>query len=94
MPCLTVPESLSWASQPCPDCGHTALVHPGPSNPALFGCALCQVEDRLAQLRANVQLVADAVDVPVELLPDVAQLADEAARLQLAQAPEYDQVAP
>lgn len=25
----------------CPDCGHTTLVHPGTSNPALQACVIC-----------------------------------------------------
>lgn len=28
---------------PCTDCGHTNLVHPGRHNPALSLCAICAV---------------------------------------------------
>ena len=29
---------------PCPDCGHTNLVHPHSGNPALTACVLCELE--------------------------------------------------
>lgn len=27
--------------EPCPDCGHTNLLHPGPTNPGLGACLAC-----------------------------------------------------
>lgn len=29
--------------EPCEDCGHTNLVHPGRHNPALTECVLCRL---------------------------------------------------
>lgn len=47
---------------PCPDCGHTLLVHPSALNPALTACALCaltaQASD-LVDLRQTVDTLAD-----------------------------------
>lgn len=34
---------------PCPNCGHTDLVHPGGHNPAISSCLLCLLEDTIAQ---------------------------------------------
>jgi hypothetical protein len=87
--CNAHPIATEYLGAPCPFCGHTTVAHPGEHNPALDSCALCQIAAAVDELRGNVQLVAAAVDVE---LPDVAQLAQEAAALQLAQAPEYDQV--
>lgn len=28
---------------PCAYCGHTNIAHPGPQNPALESCAVCQL---------------------------------------------------
>jgi hypothetical protein len=28
---------------PCDNCGHTNLVHPGPQNPSLTACAICEM---------------------------------------------------
>ena len=28
---------------PCPQCGHTNMLHPGTANPSLEACALCTV---------------------------------------------------
>lgn len=35
-----------FIGHPCPDCGHTNLVHPGASNPALRHCVLCELTAR------------------------------------------------
>lgn len=34
---------VARSAEPCPDCGHTALVHPGVYNPELRSCALCNM---------------------------------------------------
>jgi hypothetical protein len=28
---------------PCPTCGHTNVLHPGPHNPALTMCVICEL---------------------------------------------------
>lgn len=39
----------SMIGVPCPNCGHTDLVHPGGHNPAVGECLLCVLEDTIAQ---------------------------------------------
>lgn len=33
---------------PCPDCGHTNVLHPGVHNPKLDECLVCRLEATLA----------------------------------------------
>lgn len=33
----------------CPTCGHATLLHPGPHNPALKSCPLCELVALLAK---------------------------------------------
>lgn len=40
---LPQPQNAGHIDQPCPECGHMAVVHPGPGNPALETCVLCQL---------------------------------------------------
>lgn len=35
----------------CPNCGHTQHLHPGPHNPALRACLLCELSDLLEKER-------------------------------------------
>ena len=51
--------SPSWLGAPCPDCGHTTLLHPGPANPGLAYCLTCDHLDAIAELRTT----ADAAGV-------------------------------
>lgn len=34
---------------PCPNCGHTDLVHPGVHNPAISACLVCLLEETIEQ---------------------------------------------
>lgn len=38
----------------CPDCGHTNLLHPGPSNPALSACIVCELAALVAPASRRV----------------------------------------
>ena len=55
-------EVQAWAGAPCPDCGHTMLVHGGPANPALELCVTCEQLDAVAELRAARDTLANRMD--------------------------------
>jgi Zn ribbon nucleic-acid-binding protein len=40
-PCTVRTEAGARAGAPCPNCGHTNLVHPGPDNPDVVECVIC-----------------------------------------------------
>jgi hypothetical protein len=45
-PCVAQIRGSDPIGAPCPDCGHTNLVHPGHANPALTECVLCVLVNR------------------------------------------------
>ena len=46
--CTTAPTPGDIIGEPCEDCGHTNVVHPGRHNPSLDACALCRLERSVA----------------------------------------------
>lgn len=53
-PTATTEAAPTWLGAPCPDCGHTTLAHPGPANPALTACMVCEIQATVQELRARV----------------------------------------
>lgn len=42
-PCRRPVAAGDLIGTPCPDCGHTNLIHPGTHNPALECCVICEL---------------------------------------------------
>lgn len=42
-PCTRPTTAGEMIGDPCTDCGHTNVVHPGRLNPALTACVLCEL---------------------------------------------------
>lgn len=61
----------AWPGEPCPDCGHTSLAHPGIVNLTLDACLVCEVQATVQQLRDELELSRQ----------DVVVLADRVASL-------------
>jgi hypothetical protein len=49
-PCRVGVVAGQVVTRPCPNCGHVQLLHPGPHNPALRACLICEVRDALTAL--------------------------------------------
>lgn len=67
---------VARSAEPCPDCGHTALVHPGVYNPELRSCALCNM--RILAIAPTALRPGDRV--VIGLRPTIT--ADQAQRLR------------
>lgn len=42
-PCTNRTSAGDWIGAVCEHCGHTNVVHPGPHNPTLIACVICEL---------------------------------------------------
>ena len=87
-PNTTSSEAPSWLGEPCPDCGHTSLAHPGITNLTLDACLVCEVQAAVQQLRADDTEDHQAVLAHTQALADQATLmAELRARIEQLETP-------